>query len=150
MIMAARRAMLCCTALWLACGSAVAAGGRDIYTDDSGVAASGYDVVAYFDRGPVRGLPAFQAEYRGAVWYFANKGNQDMFRMSPAKFIPAYGGFCAYGVSRGYLVKTDPQAWSTHKGRLYLNFDVITRKHWLRDRENYIALADKNWPRLIK
>ena len=114
-----------------------------------GVAANGYDVVAYFSGKVSRGIPEFSVEYRGAQWYFENPENAARFKAAPAKFEPAYGGYCAYGVAQGYLVKTDPAAWSIAGGRLYLNYNSPIRSRWLKDRDNYIALAEKNWPKLV-
>ena len=116
---------------------------------DDGVAANGYDVIAYFSGKVKRGIPEFAVEYRGAQWYFENSENAARFKASPEKFEPVYGGYCAYGVSQGYLVKTDPHAWSVVQGRLYLNYNAPTRNEWLSDRDNYIALAEKIWPKLI-
>ena len=136
-------------ALALAVLPSLAARPQPIFSNSDGVAVNGFDVVAYFNEGAIRGLPAFEVEYRGAKWYFESKKNMAKFLFKPDKYVPVYGGYCAYGVSQGYLVKTDPDAWTVYQGKLYLNFDVITRSHWLKDRNQYIAKADKNWPRLI-
>ena len=117
--------------------------------DASGAAIDGYDVVSYFSGLPQRGLPNFAVNYRGADWYFASAANAAKFRLSPDAYIPKYGGFCAYGVANGYLVKSDPLAWSIHQGRLYLNFNAILRVKWLNGRTEYLSLSEKYWPKLI-
>ncbi len=120
-----------------------------IMVDGDNVAANGYDVVAYFDGRVSRGIPAFSIEYRDATWYFESEESASTFQRDPERYEPLYGGYCAYGVSQGYLVATDPNAWSVVKGKLYLNYNAPTRNHWLSRRDEYIDLAEKHWPRLI-
>lgn len=114
-----------------------------------GVAIRGYDPVAYFREGAPRlGLAEHALIRDEAVWRFASAQNKAMFRDDPQRYLPAYGGFCAYGTSRGYLVKIEPEAWTIVDGRLFLNYDLDTRSTWLPDRTAYIARADRLWPRL--
>ena len=114
-----------------------------------GVAIRGYDPVAYFrDGGPRPGKPEFSVRHGGAVWRFASAEHKALFEAEPERYLPAYGGFCAYGTSRGYLVKIEPDAWSIVDGRLYLNYDLGVRETWARRTKTYIARADGNWPRL--
>ena len=115
----------------------------------AGLAIRGYDPVAYFrDRGPRLGKPEFSARHGGATWHFASAAHKALFEADPERYLPAYGGFCAYGTSRGYLVKIEPEAWSIVDGRLYLNYDLDIRKTWLGRTTTYIARADGGWPRL--
>lgn len=114
-----------------------------------GVAIRGYDPVAYFRQGgPVLGKTEFSVSHGGAVWRFANAENKAAFEADPERYLPAYGGFCAYGTSRGYLVRIEPEAWSIVGGRLYLNYDLSVRKTWLGKPGTYIARADASWPGL--
>jgi len=116
-----------------------------------GIAIRGYDPVAYFrESGPRLGKAEFSVSHGGATWRFANAENKAAFQAEPARYLPAYGGFCAYGTSRGYLVKIEPEAWSIVDGRLYLNYDLGVRKTWAGKPKTYIARADGNWPRLNK
>lgn len=113
------------------------------------VAIRGYDPVAYFrDGGPRLGKPEFTVSHGGVTWRFASAEHKALFEADPQRYLPAYGGFCAYGTSRGYLVKIEPEAWSIVDGRLYLNYDLGVRKTWLGDTPEFIARADGNWPRL--
>jgi YHS domain-containing protein len=125
--------------------------GRPVNTIGSpdGLAIRGYDPVAYFrDGGPRLGKPEFSARYGGATWRFASAEHKALFDAEPERYLPAYGGFCAYGTSRGYLVKIEPEAWSIVNGRLYLNYDLGVRATWLDRKATYIARAGGNWPRL--
>ena len=113
------------------------------------VAIRGYDPVAYFrDGGPRPGKPEFSVVVRGATWRFASAEHKALFEADPARYLPAYGGFCAYGTSRGYLVKIEPEAWSIVDGKLYLNYNRDVRKTWLSDPAGFIAQADRHWPQL--
>lgn len=116
-----------------------------------GLAIRGYDPVAYFrDGGPRLGKSEFSARHGGAVWRFVSAEHKTLFEAAPERYLPAYGGFCAYGTSRGYLVKIEPEAWSIVDGRLYLNYDLGVRKTWLGRTKTYIARADGTWPRLTE
>lgn len=117
----------------------------------SGAAIKGYDPVAYFAIGkPTRGSADHAVMFNGAKWLFANAENKSLFENAPEKYAPAYGGYCAYGVSQGYLVKIEPDAWSIRNGRLYLNYDTTVRRQWEQAPADYIRAADKKWPALIK
>ncbi|MDP3258081.1 MAG: YHS domain-containing (seleno)protein [Bosea sp. (in: a-proteobacteria)] len=114
-----------------------------------GVAIRGYDPVAYFrDGGPRKGSAAHALRHDGATWHFASAANRALFLADPERYKPAYGGFCAYGTSRGYLVKIEPEAWSIVEGRLYLNYDLDVRATWSMDTKTYLARSERNWPNL--
>jgi hypothetical protein len=119
--------------------------------DRSGLMVDGYDVVAYFTDGrPTKGTPEFEREWHGVKWRFASAANRDAFAASPEKFAPAYGGFCAYAVSRNYTADTDPQAWEIVDGRLILNYSLQVRSLFQRDTPGNIRKADANWPALSR
>lgn len=70
-----------------------------------GVAIQGYDPVAFFtDHKPVKGSPQFQSDYHGAKYYFASADHKAAFDKMPAQYEPQFGGYCAYGASRGKTV----------------------------------------------
>ena len=115
-----------------------------------GVAIHGYDPVAYFTEGkPRKGQREHAVERAGARWLFASAENKARFEKEPERYLPAYGGYCAYGVAQGYLVKIDPDAWRIVDGKLYLNYDRATARTWLKDVPGYIAAANTKWPGLV-
>lgn len=128
-------------------GSGVRAGAPlSINADAEGLAIYGYDPVAYLTAGkPTPGDPAITAVHDGATYRFASAANRDAFLATPTKYLPAFGGYCAYGVSQGYKVKIDPEAWSVVDGKLYLNYDKDVRRTWQKDTAGHIATAEKNW-----
>jgi hypothetical protein len=112
-----------------------------------GVALNGYDVVAYFEGGkPARGDAAFSYDWQDVTWRFATAARRDAFAKNPAAYAPQFGGFCAYGVSRGYAVDIDPEAWAIEGGKLYLNYSKSVQRTWNQDRPGYIAKAEAQWP----
>jgi YHS domain-containing protein len=117
----------------------------EIYVKDN-AAINGYDVVAYFKEGkPVKGVAEFTISYKGVNWLFANKENAEQFKLNPEKYEPQYGGYCAFGCSRGYKAKTSPDAWTIVDGKLYLNYNTDVRDTWNKDQPAYIRKADANW-----
>lgn len=139
---------------WLtAVCAAVAAPAKDgvepINKARKGLAAKGYDVVAYFtNRRAVKGLPQFMTEWMGAVWYFATAENREQFLKDPAKFAPQFGGYCAWAVGHGYTADIDPEAWHITDGKLYLNYNKGIQTRWLMDKAKWIGEGEKNWPGL--
>ena len=117
----------------------------EVFVADS-VAIRGYDPVAYFTAGaPVKGEPQFRHEWNGGVWLFSNRDNLERFKADPERHAPQFGGFCAFGMSRGYKVGTDPAAFTIHDGKLYLNYSLPVQATWLKDTDTYIDKADANW-----
>ena len=115
----------------------------------SGFGANGYDTVAYFnDSQAVEGKDAYQTEWGGVKWRFASADHLDQFLKKPERYIPQYGGHCAYGVSQSYLVRGDPQAWSVHNNKLYLNYSQNIRTAWLASADSFITNAANNWTAL--
>ncbi len=114
-----------------------------------GLAIHGFDVVAYFTKAkPTQGNAKFATVYKNATYRFASKENLETFKKNPAKYEPAYGGYCAYGVSVGAKFDGDPRYWKIVDGKLYLNLDAGIQKTWLKDISGAITKANANWPKL--
>ncbi|AZT84826.1 YHS domain-containing protein [Marinobacter sp. NP-4(2019)] len=117
----------------------------------SNTGAGGYDTVSYFKTGePTKGSTEYTTEYMGATWRFSTAENLALFEATPERYAPAYGGYCAWAVSQGYLAKGDPQHWAIRDGRLFLNYDESVQNRWLKDTEAFIRQADKNWPQVLE
>ena len=116
------------------------------YLDD-GAVVGGYDVVAYHTEGkPVAGTGNYAATYQGATWHFASKENKDRFMAEPAKYAPAYGGWCAAGASKGKKVPTKPELWAIVDGQLYLNSSEKAHNGlFLAKTETVIRKGEANW-----
>ncbi len=110
----------------------------------------GYDLVSYHNsKRPLRGNGHFVSEHDGVTYLFANEANKKTFDANPGKYIPAYGGYCAFGVSVGKKFHGDPEVWRVVDGRLYLNLDAQIQDMWLKDVPGSIKTADAKWPKII-
>ena len=119
--------------------------------DKSGVAIQGYDPVAFFtDSKPVKGKEEFVARHNGATYYFASKEHRALFKAGPAKYEPSFGGYCAYGVSRGKLVEIDVEAFQIVEGRLLLQYSKGVREDFNKDSQGNLTKANANWPGLVE
>jgi YHS domain-containing protein len=117
---------------------------------DGGFAIRGFDPVAYFkDAAPVEGSDEFTSEWKGAIWKFASADNKAAFDADPEGMAPQYGGYCAFAVSKGGIATTDPDAWTVHDGKLYLNYSLNVRTIWSEDIPGNIEKADANWPGVL-
>ena len=113
------------------------------------LAVSGFDVVSYFtgDGVPVEGAEEFTVRYQGYDYRFANAENADTFIADPAKYAPAYGGYCAWAIgANDALAPGDPQVYKIVDGTLYLNFNEAVSERWNKDIPGFIASADTNYP----
>ncbi|OYQ47393.1 YHS domain-containing (seleno)protein [Flavobacterium aurantiibacter] len=117
----------------------------------NGVAIEGHDPVAYFTMNKaVRGSKQLQAKFEDATYYFATIDNKRLFEENPRKYIPQYGGYCAYGMSNGYKAPIEPEAFTIVDGKLYLNYNLEVRKEWQKERDERIKRADANWNKMHK
>jgi YHS domain-containing protein len=111
----------------------------------------GYDPVAYFTVGkPTQGQDRFVHQWMGAKWKFASQANLDLFKSSPEKYAPQYGGYCAYGVAQDNLVSIEPDKFTVLDGKLYLNYDADVQAIWLKDPAAYVKQADAKFKALLK
>jgi YHS domain len=114
-------------------------------------AINGYDPVAYFTVGkPVKGQDGFSFTWMDARWKFASQANLDLFKADPERYAPQYGGYCAYGVAKGNLVKVEPDQFTIRGGKLYLNYDADIQAQWLKDPDGFIAQANGKFKSLLK
>lgn len=121
------------------------------YFNTNGNAIKGYDAVAYFlQNKAIKGSDSFSCDWSGSKWLFASKANLDSFKLSPEKYAPQYGGYCAYGCSENHLAPTDPNAFTIVGNKLYLNYNLKVKEIWVKDSTGKIKAADGYWPALNK
>jgi YHS domain-containing protein len=133
----------------VAFGLATPAAAQQVNLDKEGVALRGYDPVAYFsDSAARKGSDQITATHGGATYRFSSTEHRDAFAADPDRYLPAYGGYCAYGVAQGHKVDIDPEAFRVVEGKLYLNYSKGVQKRWLSDIPGNIAQADHNWMEL--
>lgn len=129
--------------------SATAAGAQATSVDDHNIAVRGYDPVSYISEHQARkGSADLTVTHEGATYRFSSEANRAAFVAEPDRFLPAYGGYCAYGVAQDHKVPIDPEAFTVVDGRLYLNYSKDVMGRWRKDIPGNIVKADKNWEHL--
>ncbi|HSI00606.1 MAG TPA: YHS domain-containing (seleno)protein [Reyranella sp.] len=114
--MAARRTIFLglLAASVLFAGSAVAQGNEPL-------ALKGYDPVAYFtDHKPMPGVEQYELAFDGQRYRFTSARHRELFKASPDKYAPQFGGLCAMNLSRGVRRESDPHNWVISNGNLYV------------------------------
>lgn len=115
----------------------------------SNVGAGGYDVVSYFKDGKaMRGTGWHAAVHEGTTYLFANKENRNQFVKAPEKYLPQFGGYCAFGVAVGKKFYADPTVWKIVDGKLYLNLDKEIQEKWESDLSGYLKKGHANWSKV--
>lgn len=98
----------------------------------------------------VEGKEEFKSEYEGKTYLFVKQEAKDAFDKEPEKFLPAYGGLCAYGMSLGSEIESDPRYFSVVDGKIYLNSSAKTKKLFDADPKAFIAKANEKFAMLSK
>lgn len=120
--------------------------GQSQNLDKNGIAIQGHDPVAFFiEKKPVKGKPTLYSKSGGATYHFSSAENKAIFDAEPTKYIPQFGGFCAYGVSKGAKVKIEVDAFQIVDGRLLLQYDKSVRDTFNKDQKGLLKKADANW-----
>jgi len=119
------------------------------------LAIQGYDPVAYFPDGggaAVKGDAGITTEYGGVVYHFTSAAHRDTFLANPARFEPAYGGWCAWAMLEGDKVSVDPKSFIVKDDRLFLFYKGFlgdTRAKWLKaDHATEAKTADAMWKKI--
>jgi YHS domain-containing protein len=121
------------------------------------LALEGYDPVSYFTGKPLKGKKEISYDYAGVRYQFSSATNRDAFKANPAKYEPAYGGWCAYAMAvKGEKVDVDPLTYRIANGQLllfYNQFFTNTLESWkaLKTPENeLIKTAGQHWNNILK
>lgn len=122
------------------------AAGPEVNATITGLALRGYDPVAYFTDGkPVLGDYTITVQHDGATYRFASEEHKALFLKDPAKYLPEFGGFCAFGTAHGVKVDGDPTVWKIVDNKLYLNLAPAVATRWNQDNPGNIKTANENW-----
>lgn len=121
---------------------------------NDGVALDGYDLVSYHKEGPVKGLAKHSVTFKETAYWFSNADNASEFEEDPQRYLPEYGGWCAYAMGlNGELVEVDPNSFKIIDGRLYLFYNSVlnnTLKKWNRNESELLPEANKNWKKHLQ
>jgi hypothetical protein len=116
-----------------------------VYSVD-GIALGGTEAVTYFtDEQSVKGDASITHTYEDTTWQFSSTESRDLFAADPAKYVPAYGGYCSYGMAFDGQYSTVPEAWDIVDGRLFLAYSTDMQARWIEDQAELIANSDENW-----
>jgi len=141
----------------LALGLNSFAQGGNVYANGENVAINGYDVVNYFTNyTSEKGTKEFNTTYDGSTFYFKNVEHLKLFKESPEKYMPEYGGYCAFAMAeKNAKVYCEPSTFKIRDGKLYLFFNddyegkkVNTIIYWNQNEEEAVKKADANWKNL--
>jgi len=131
---------------------AAAEASEEYNLDKARLGIDGYDPVAYFPEGggaPTPGKTELSHEHEGVIYRFSSEDNLARFEEDPAKYEPAFGGWCAYAMGKtGRLVKVDPEAFLIENGQLMLFYRTKigdTRDKWADDPQGLRGQADLAW-----
>lgn len=123
------------------------------YNLKKGFVAEGYDVTEYFNNKAVKGESKYTTTHDNVKYKFASQANLDAFKKNPEKFVPQYGGYCAYAIgAKAEKVGIDPETYEIRDGKLYLFYNswgINTLTKW--NDEGAEALknkADENWQKI--
>ncbi|MFK7948186.1 MAG: YHS domain-containing (seleno)protein [Saprospiraceae bacterium] len=129
--------------------------------DSDNIGVKGYDVVAYFkDKKAIEGNKYISTTHKGVTYYFSSQKYLEVFQKNPEKYIPQFGGWCAYGFSmlatNGKTGKydIDPESFKVIDGKLYLfykveNYDALEYWNEYSDSKN-LKKANTTWKMLKK
>ncbi len=121
-----------------------------VLKNKDGAAVLGYDAVAYFtDNKAVKGNPKFQSEFEGAKYYFTSTEHKKLFDANPAKYAPAYGGYCGYAASIDRLSPISPEWFQIIDGKLILQHNKKAYDKFNATLMENVVKADQNWPGLV-
>ena len=116
-------------------------------TDLNRIVIHGYDLVAYFEEErPLQGSEEHEYGFDGVTFRFATAEHRETFANDPEAYRPEFGGYCSLGVGNGYKDGMHPEAFELLDGKLYFNLTPTIHKGWLRNYEDRIETAERNWP----
>lgn len=121
-----------------------------VLKNKQGLAIQGYDPIAYFtDNKPTKGSAKFSSEYEGAKYLFASAEHKALFDAEPAKYAPAYGGYCGYAASIDRLSPISPEWFQIIDGKLILQHNKKAFDLFNKELAPNVQKADANWPGLV-
>lgn len=141
------------TLLILLCSVAFAQDKMAHNVDNSNIALQGYSPVSYLDMGLAQiGNKGFSTEYEKVVYYFTSAEQKATFDKNPTKYLPQYGGFCAFGIYAGAKFRVDPNKFLVQNGKYYLflnNVELDALQLWhAEDHGSLVKKANMNWKNL--
>ncbi len=96
------------------------------------------------------------ATYAGYLFHFSNSANKAIFEENPTKYLPQWGGFCAWGISGEYCPNYawsadclgpagNWYAWNIFQDKLYFFLMPIPLDFFYENVDKYIDDGNKRW-----
>jgi len=82
----------------------------------------------------------------GVAYYFVSAESARLFKAAPEKYVPQYGGFCAFAVALGKKLDGDPKYADIVDGKLYLFVNAEIFEKYKKNSNRTLAKAEKKWP----
>ncbi len=123
------------------------------YNLKKGFVVNGYDVVSYFNNNPMEGNKKYKATFEGVNYKFSSEKNLNEFNKNQKKYIPQYGGYCAYAIAvKSEKVSINPETFLIKDGKLYLFYNAWgtnTLNLWKQNNEEQLQeTGDTNWEKI--
>jgi len=113
---------------------------------DARLMLGGHDPISYYRQArPTLGRPEIRVELDGVVYRFASESARTEFQRDPARWLPAFGGHCAYGMVHALPIHARADIFEILDSRLYLFASERSRAWFLMERELNLQLASRWW-----
>ena len=119
-------------------GTTISGAGVALRGDDAVALASGLKVVP--------GNAMFTVERDGVAYYFSSEKTMAKFKADPQRYMPKFGGFCAFGVAVGKKLDASNRYADIVNGKLYVFLNAVAFQKYKEDTAGTLAKAEKNWP----
>ena len=119
-------------------GTTLSGAGVALRGDDAVALATGLEITP--------GHAKFTYERDGVAYYFSTKETMMKFAANPEKYMPQYGGFCAFGVAIGKKLDASPRFADIVDGKLYVFLNAVAFQKYKDDKAGTLAKAEQNWP----
>ena len=140
------KSLLSGVALSVAMATSALAAGVELNASSTGLAMQGYDPVAYFtDGAPTKGSYKITTVFNDATYRFASEEHKAQFEANPEAYLPAYGGYCAFGTAMGFKFDGDPTYWKIVDNTLYLNLSKDIQERWEGNIPGFVEDANGHW-----
>lgn len=119
-------------------GTTLSGAGVALRGDDAVALATGLKVIP--------GYAKYTVERDGVAYYFSTEKTKKQFAADPERYMPQYGGFCAFGVAIGKKLDAAPRFADIVAGKLYVFLNAVAFEKYKEDKAGTLAKAEKNWP----
>jgi YHS domain-containing protein len=92
------------------------------------------------------GQARFTVEHDGVAYYFSSEETMQRFAEDPVRYMPQYGGFCAFGVAMGKKLDAAPRFADIVDEKLYVFLNAVAFEKYNEDKVGTLDKAGRNWP----